>query len=413
MSDQWRVWTTAENLEKNGIKSPLQNREICKEIIKKVVSILREWGSQWSKTDNMQGFLNKSSLQHEVEESIVTITLLMEWMGNQSMDRYMSTSESVSNTSLKILSYPNSPEQRSMTVVDVCCGKGIFSMILSYLFQDDNRISKIVMLDRAKIDWNHIKVANESALLEKRPLIDTWEGCNLFDHDDLIQRLESLPSPLAMIGIHLCKNLSPTCVGLVNTLGNTKCPFLCLAPCCLPRKAICRHRKSNYSGVIKVRAYESLEEKKIRMDATRKREGASGKLLKNKCYVCDEYGHPSLACVMIPKDNEEVRIAMLQQAARKTPCWRCGEVGHFKADCTSSQTSCRPVSILPASIEVNVSDVLYADEPFHHYCHLLKTSIQREEVILVDTHLSNDSIQHKQEGNWNGQRKSIYIVASS
>ena len=37
------------------------------------------------------------------------------------------------------------------------------------------------------------------------------------------------------MGIHLCKSLSSACIGMFNTLGPTKAPFLVLAPCCLPR----------------------------------------------------------------------------------------------------------------------------------------------------------------------------------
>jgi hypothetical protein len=221
----WRVWQTADNLEREGLLSPLHQNPHCQKLTQQVVSILRFWGHEWAHINGMQSFLNKSSLQHEVEESIVTMTLLLDWMEEEAHHPF------------------KEQQQPGVTVVDVCCGKGVFSMLLSYVFKGDSRVTKIIMLDKAIIDWQHVTLANSASKFDKRPPIDPWEECNLHDHDLILDRLESLQSRLALVGIHLCKNLSPTCIGLANRLGSDKCPFLCLAPCCLPRLAVCRNRK--------------------------------------------------------------------------------------------------------------------------------------------------------------------------
>lgn len=112
-----------------------------------------------------------------------------------------------------------------ITVVDVCCGKGIFSMLASYIFQYDSRIHQIVMLDKASIKWNHVDVANTSASAERRPKIELWYNCNLHEVDDVVNQLEGLQTPLALVGIHLCKTLSPRLVGIANAIGPSRCPF--------------------------------------------------------------------------------------------------------------------------------------------------------------------------------------------
>ena len=66
----------------------------------------------------------------------------------------------------------------------------VFSMVASYLFVHDLRVSKIVMLDKAIINWNHIQAVNETAAEEQRPVIESWNGCNLHQVDTVVDRLE-------------------------------------------------------------------------------------------------------------------------------------------------------------------------------------------------------------------------------
>jgi hypothetical protein len=71
------------------------------------------------------------------------------------------------------------------------------------------------------------------ALLAAVP-ISAWPKCDVHDAA-FLERLRDAPGRLAVVGIHLCKMLSPRCVGVFNCLGAAKAPFLLLAPCCMPK----------------------------------------------------------------------------------------------------------------------------------------------------------------------------------
>ena len=130
---------------------------------------------------------------------------------------------------------------KKITLVDVCCGKGICSLLASYLFKNDTRISKILMMDKPNFtekhnkgpaDWAYIETINANAYTENRPKIETHQE-NLFESDKVMELLpckdEQEEDVIALIGIHLCKNLSPAFIGLVNALGQDRVPFCCLA----------------------------------------------------------------------------------------------------------------------------------------------------------------------------------------
>jgi len=182
-------------------------------------------------------------------------------------------------------------------------------------------VRKIIMLDNdADLKWDHVDATNEytdSAAItdNNRPIIECWSRCNLHEIDTMVYRLSQevqevvkqqqseehddedesslslslsttttsndITSPiLAVVGIHLCKTLSPTCIGIVNALGPTICPFLVLAPCCLPRSVIRQSKmKSNLSinskkSSIEVRQYETPDERENRKIAKIRRDAA-------------------------------------------------------------------------------------------------------------------------------------------
>lgn len=360
------------------------------ETIAQVASILRQWGLKWAGKPEWQSLLNKRSLQHEAEESTVALYHLHQWL----------------------LSRENKDEP--LIIVDVCCGKGLFSMFLSYMmgsfWKDDASINRIVMLDKMtsnEVSWHHIHVANEFAADENRPTMEIWEGCNLHDHDKVLSRMLDLKSVLALVGIHLCKTLGPSCVGLANGLGPSRCPYLCLAPCCMPR--LVTTKKAHKARSIPVKIYETSRERRDRLDAIQRRNEALRKGGRHGlCYICLEK-HRVRKCPLLPESEEE-RIAMLQKATATVPCWKCGEVGHFKADCLTSFK--RPPKLDPPFVTMNVKGLLQTEKPFDTYCQLIADTLQdcssRE---LMETGLTNDSSPH-QKGNWNSERKSIYIVAS-
>eukprot|EP00978_Attheya_sp_CCMP212_P020052 scaffold57009_cov50-Attheya_sp.AAC.1 len=419
--ENWRVWAVADRLETEGISSSSSSDgskagyDASDRLAKEAAQILRVWGEQWAGQPGWQTLLNKKSLQHEMEESIVTLGILM-----KQMDRFP-------------------PNADPITVVDVCCGKGIFSMLASYMFQNDARVSKIIMLDKQQtINWNHIVASNQLASEEYRPVIETWGGCNLFETDRLVECFEEVPTPVAMVGIHLCKGLSPAFMGLANALGPTKCPILCLAPCCLPR-LVTRQSKllqqqqqqqqqqspnngnnneeRHYSPeYLLVQKYESPCEKSQRREANARRDAARTR--GRTCYMCSSSAHVVQQCALLPTDQHE-RLVIFERAVANAPCWKCGAVGHLRADCPINETRDKPklTLTLPPTVKLDVSGIMSEPKPFPSYCQLLASSLEQRDVVQVlEMGLIHESVQHNNranQNNWNRDRKSIYIVATA
>jgi hypothetical protein len=63
----------------------------------------------------------------------------------------------------------------------------------------------------------------------------------------------------------------------------------------------------------------------------------------------------------------------------------------------------------PPQIELDVSRILQAEKPFDTYCTLLADCFQNREYKVIQTDLENS--ENHQDSNWNGERKSIFIVA--
>lgn len=286
-------------------------------------------------------------------------------------------------------------------------------MLLSYMattfWKEDVNITRIVMLDKMtskQCRWNHVHDANETAEQENRPTIELWEGCNLHDYDQVLDRLYGLDSRLALVGIHLCKTLGPSFIGLANGLGPERCPFLCLAPCCMPRLVTTNKAASR---CIPINVYETPTERMNRLDAMKRRSVALRRgSTHGACYVCQQQ-HRVRDCPMLPQDKDE-RVASIQEAIANSPCWKCGEIGHHIADCRSTVN--RPPKVNPPCVTMDVKGLLESSQPFDLYCQLIADTVQGcSDKRIVETGLTNDSTPH-QEGNWNSSRKSIYIVVS-
>jgi hypothetical protein len=377
----WRVFTTADNLEKVA-------PNFYPSVTFQVVSILRKWGDQWAGNDEWQSLLNKTSLQHEVEESIVALYYLLE----------------------------HAPKTKFIAV-DVCGGKGLFSILLSYL--SPTFLESIILLEKeTAINWHHIQVANSTCQNEQRPTIEIWSGTNLHDYDIVLDRFINLPHPVALSGIHLCKQLGPAFCGLVNGLGSQKCIYACLAPCCLPRVVTCqKHKKASANTSIMVQLAETFEGRRIRLDYSQRRRDCRKTPTGGPCFLCHSPDHGmteyanNMACPELSTKTKQEQIELKQaEHASRVPCWRCGELGHYKTDCPSNNTSSKPPAMEPPFLAVDVANVLDAPQPFQCYCTLLSSSMQERKIQVVDPGLTNQG-KH-QAGNWNSDRKSIFIIAT-
>ena len=432
----------------------------------KICSILLKWNEEWKQQQRQdkqhhrpnknaataaaswKGIFTKSNLLHEVEESIIALQLLKNWLDNDygninTDDKYNSKRQ-------------HKHQPRKVTIVDVCCGKGLLATLASYLFANDCRISsQIIMFDKdTKVNWSHIHAANKNAVAENRPIIE-YRRCNLFEMDNILEWLSSSSSSsssrsslsdddddaeqetkqeeeeiLAMVGIHLCKNLSPTFVGIANSLGASKVPFICLAPCCLPR-IVLQGRNNNdndnsdYNESSKVlhldvATYESPLARQTRLIAAKNRQNA--KQRKTPCLLCQSTNHKIQSCPDLSKYTQQEQLDLIQKAAESEPCWRCGELGHTKANCPSTQTSNIPSRISRPITSLDVSHIMSTttttarsgDDPFETYCKALSTTIELNKTHIYKSKLDRTDSHHqdKHMNNWNRNRKSIYIVAS-
>jgi len=356
-----------------------------------------------------------------------------------------------------------------LVVVDACGGKGFFSCLLSFMASEfwqarhnDDRngntdgshegdkhkdtstcpwtLQKIILIEKAKIDWHHIHAANSRASNAPNttnddssssvPVIELWSETNLHNYDEMLSKClaicqsEDNTVSLALSGIHLCKMLSPSLLSLANGLGPKLCPYLCLSPCCLPRPATSPSEGS--SRIIPIHRYETEQERTNRIQHNqRKQLSRRGR----HCYVCKSQKHWVRLCPEIQDLDGPERDKIVEAAARTTPCFNCGLVGHFKPECPT--LGVRINYQYPPSSDMDVSDVRNHNSPYERYCELLAQHIetgkegdsgvdpersiskrlkQQPAVQVIETNLSDNG--GHQEGNWNSRRKSIFIVAA-
>jgi hypothetical protein len=445
----WKIFQTIERLAASPVST-----DYSPEILSQVVAILRGWANAWSGVPAYQSFLNKKSLQHEIEECLPALHHLNEWrkvVVVSHLDRFVA--------------------------IDVCGGKGCLAMLLQYVathyWNKDGPgrpiMDHVILLEKAKcdeIDWYHLLHPTDGDLI---PLV-LWEDCNLHETDVLLTRIRrDVSYPIAATGIHLCKMLSPSMVSLVNLLGPNKCVYVCLAPCCMPR-AVTKTAQRNILGkgrnkksadppkaaverqpsFIHVAVFETQLEREDRMiriqrrDAARRRKGrlsnlvssnliheeeSGGKLTVDGCFCCRSTSHQMQFCPLIRAMSDIERKNALQSARPSmtlTPCWNCGMAGHVQAECGNPrvETVVRNGDLVRSLIEppqtlLDVTNILDSADPMRMYCDLLVGSIHctldPNEIPwsrrVWETVLVNAKAENQPTANWNSGRKAMYLVA--
>ena len=416
---RYEHWHSYKAATQGLTKSNLAKDAKYNDLIRAVRYVLLNWHNRWSGQASWQSFLNKNKLLHEVEESIVALLHLKNWI----TDNY----EVLRN------------DGTGLTVIDLCSGKGIFSMLLTYLasLADNNNdvksdvhvfqvINRIIMIDRMKA-WNchHINAANkdvrsrsksdaceesfqsqseqESMKIQFEPLIarihiDIWSDTNIHDESTLNRIYTETSDRIAIVGIHLCRSLSPRAIGITNVFGQDKVPFLCLAPCCLPRLT---------TDSICVSIFENKEDKVQREAILSRRRRLKWKR-RRVCSICNTMDtHYPRNCPLLPLDLKE-KETLLQQHVL---CWNCGNLGHGRSTCNEE----RPASVPPPSVSVDLLAVKNASSPFDEYCQSLvqtigdqsETSACRRDLSVVQL---NGYSTHDNPNNLIGQRKCTWLT---
>ena len=386
----WEITRTIESLQAK--KVPLAAYDNYSSCQRDVIEILQSWSQQYAGKPEWKSLLNKANLCHEVEESMVALHHLQEWR-NHTMNDHATLSDGL---------------DRPFVAVDACCGKGVFSTLLSYMAPKHfPGLSRIILLDKdTHIDWSHIRAANALHKQDGRPFLELWAGTNLHEQDILVDKLVDYQQPLAITGIHLCKTLSPRLVGIANVLGKDRAPYVCLAPCCLPRS----------QQTLPIALYESPLQRQARLTATkhraqaRQRQSAAGPT----CYVCQGQHHVR-DC--LERDNyvtEEAWNQVVQKAMLKLPCWRCGQLGHQRIHCTASIPShVQPHAQLEMTTVLRREQDCTTGTTFERYCKALSQTLPHAATVkIVDSGLTCATHEQGNTKNWNRCRKSLYIVST-
>jgi hypothetical protein len=211
----------------------------------------------------------------------------------------------------------------------------------------------------------------------------------------------------------LCGALSPSFLSIVNGLGPTICPCFCLVPCCMPKEVL-RNKKMVYDN-----HSSSGDDHPLELQLPR-----SSKSFKPAVIPVGRYEDPITRGLRL--DDEQRRVIAKKKLCRtittaddgtggqEYACWSCGRFGHQKIACLDPlprQRRERP------TYDLDVSYLLQQPSPCAAYCELLLSCVDVDHYVhrrLWETGIVSHEAAAKQlDSNWNRNRKSIYIVASS
>ena len=343
----WHVWRAVDGLDRSLLVRDAEPRKRFGALVEEVQHVLTAWGLAHAGEAAMQSFLNGKGLLHEAEECVVGLHHVLAYLG------------------------ADCARGERPVVVDLCAGKGTFSVLLAALVARRPALScEIVLVEKSmNINWRHVP-----SLLGPDHTVQMWTGCNIHDAA-FVEKLRQLPGPLAIIAIHLCKNLSPRCVSLYNALGRAKAPFLALAPCCLRLSA----------AQVVVLRFEAEDARRERM--------------KSRCFICGGPSHRASDCPAV-------------KAAGTSLCWRCGEKCHRRAACTAAQAAPRIAKAPAPSTTICILTVSASSSPFDAWSRALLEVCETEDGDAARLEVVPlASLKEIDPRNWNGSRKCTWVLA--
>mmetsp|Transcript_18922 Transcript_18922/g.39860 ORF Transcript_18922/g.39860 Transcript_18922/m.39860 type:complete len:357 (+) Transcript_18922:46-1116(+) len=143
-------------------------------------------------------------------------------------------------------------EGEKFTILDLACGRGYLSMLLSELLPPE-KVDACILIDKQwcmhnmtpephHISWTHIYGSCKECEDPSIPRYhDTWpirlNTCKVNlkkskEIHNLEKRIFQTKGPIILVAVHLCGTLSLKAVELFNNNPETR--FFCLKPCCLP-----------------------------------------------------------------------------------------------------------------------------------------------------------------------------------
>ena len=205
-----------------------------------IAYVLPFWNKKWRFHSAFKQIVNKKKLSHEIEESIVALHFVLAMLAQ-----------------IAVSDAPKQ-QQKSVSLIDLCSGKGILSLLLvsfiklvpkyqhlcscidciylmdrnwdnlDYLEAEEMKEAKQDYAKRPKspIKSDHLSIASMEFGIELVPI-----RCNIH-HTKVYDFITGLGKECILLSIHLCRRLSVRAIKLFNGIKSIFA-FL-LAPCCLP-----------------------------------------------------------------------------------------------------------------------------------------------------------------------------------
>jgi hypothetical protein len=151
-----------------------------------------------------------------------------------------------------------------------------------------------------------------------------------------------------------------------------------------------------------------------------------------QCFQCGSQDHYLRSCPCLDDAQKEVNKPALfakNSTIEKTPCWNCGELGHFKSQrlnpsikrrIREENALCDTDPLLERPFRrLDVTYILRQKNPMEAYCQLLLSSFDGRGIEhavewkgkIWETDLMNHKASPQPDKNWNRGSKSLFIVS--